>query len=267
MPSPFPGMDPYLEEPTLWPSFHQGLISLLWMELNRLLPTRYVAGMSERVYMMAPTKTMFPDVIVAKPRRKEKRGATHSAATALLECDPSVEIDDTLGEVREVFVEIQSAADPGKLVAVLEVLSPANKRAGQEGRTKYLEKQAALLASTTHLVEIDLLRAGDHTVAAPHDRLPEESWDYLVCLHRGGQSGKHRVWPTPLPGRLPRFAVPLLNGDADVVVDLQSLVNRCYEAGMFERRLDYRHKCPLPALTKANATWFGRLLRAKGLRK
>lgn len=49
MPSPFPGPDPYLEQPALWPAVHQRLITYLADELNGLLPPRYVANIGERV--------------------------------------------------------------------------------------------------------------------------------------------------------------------------------------------------------------------------
>jgi hypothetical protein len=264
MPSPFPGMDPFLEVPALWPSFHRGLISLLWMELNRLLPSRYVAGMNERIYMTASPKAMYPDAIIVKPTAKGKRGATKGIA--VLECDPPLDIAFPPEEARESFLEIHLAADPGILVAVIEILSPANKTKGQDSREKYQEKQTMLLASATHLVEIDLLRGGEHSVALPRERLPDGTWDYVVCLHRGGWGNRFHAWPVPLPDRLPRFAVPLLDGDADLVVDLQSLVDRCYEAGQFERRLDYRQKCP-PPLTKKRAAWIDQVLREKKLRK
>ncbi len=39
MPPPFPGMDPYLEHPDLWPDFHNNLASEIQFALNRLLPS------------------------------------------------------------------------------------------------------------------------------------------------------------------------------------------------------------------------------------
>ena len=45
-----------------------------------------------------------------------------------------------------------------KLVAVIEFLSPTNKR-GLE-RKKYLRKRERILLSSVHLLEIDLLRKG-----------------------------------------------------------------------------------------------------------
>jgi hypothetical protein len=118
----------------------------------------------------------------------------------------------------------------------------------------------------THLIEIDLLRAGKHTSAVPRDWLPDDGWDYLVSLHRADWKHKFECWPTALPERLPRFSVPLANGDADVVIDLQALLTQCYNAGKFAQKVDYRGECP-PPLSKKNAKWIDELLRKKKLRK
>jgi hypothetical protein len=127
--------------------------------------------------------------------------------------------------------------EPGKLISVVELLSPANKLPGK-GRKLYLRRQARLLRSRTHLLEIDFLRAGEHTVAVQRDGLPEKSWDYLVCLHRGSSRSKFDCWPVLLHERLPRVNVPLSGDDADVVVDLQAVVNQCCESAT-GRRIDY----------------------------
>lgn len=265
MPNPFPGMDPFMEEPAIWPTVHQGLISLLWTDLNRQLPSGYVASVEERVFLIESPSIRYPDVHIAKNPRKQTQNGSATAAVAMLEADPAVEIEFPASEFREPFVEIHLGRKPGTLVAVLEVLSPTNKNPG-EGRDLYLEKQEELLCSTTHLIEIDLLRAGRHTVAMPQDRLDENGWDYLVCLHKGGWRNKYRVWPVPLLKRLPRIAVPLAGKDADVVVDIQALLNQCYDVGRFADRLDYRAECP-PPVSKRSAKWIDDLLHKKKLRK
>ena len=265
MPNPFPGMDPFLEEPALWPSVHNRLVPYLADVLNRKMPSGYIATIEERVFLVEPPSARYPDVFVATNPRKRSRVVPGTAAVAVLEADPALEIEFPPTEYRESFVEIHLGRKPGSLVAVLEVLSPSNKNPGN-GRDLYLEKQSELLGSKTHLIEIDLLRAGQHTVAIPGDGVEEPEWDYLVCLHKGGWRNKFHVWPVPLAKRLPRFAVPLAGQDADVVVDLQELLNQCYDAGRFEDRLDYRAECP-PPLSRKNAKWADDHLRKKKLRK
>jgi hypothetical protein len=169
-------------------------------------------------------------------------------------------------EVWEVFVEIFSTRGQHRLITVIEVLSPANKASGSEGRRLYLTKQREILASQTNLIEIDLLWQGQHTVAAPVDYLVQQGrWDYLVCLHRGGQEEQFEVWPISLRQRLPRIHVPLADGDPDVVLDLQAVLDRCYDEGAYVRGLDYRQGPPVP-LRREDAEWADALLREQGLR-
>jgi hypothetical protein len=265
MANPFPGMDPFLEEPAIWPSVHNRLIPYLADALNSKMPKGYVATIEERVFLIELPTSRYPDVHIAKHPRRRREFEASTATTLVLEADPALEIEFPLAEFREPFIEIHLARKPGSPVAVLEVLSPTNKNPG-EGRDQYLEKQEELLRSTTHFLEIDLLRAGRHSVGVPRDRVDEVNWDYLVCLHKGGWRNKFHVWPVPLPKRLPRISVPLAGSDPDVVLDLQSLVNQCYDAGRFEERLDYRSKCP-PPLSKKNTKWIDDHLRKKKLRK
>src|SRR5687767_12395385 len=159
MPGPFPGMDPYLEHPARWPGVHQRLITRTADSLAALLPPHYVADIGERVYVVQPERSIYPDVavfaspIVARPRDRAGGGtalAPSGEAPWVVTAEPA--------EVREVFVQILWAQDESRVITVIEVLSPANKAAGSEGRKLYLRKQQELLKSETNLVEIDLLR-------------------------------------------------------------------------------------------------------------
>ena len=165
-----------------------------------------------------------------------------------------------------MFVEIFSTRGQHRLITVIEVLSPANKASGSEGRQLYLTKQREILESQTHLMETDMLRRGEHTVAPPVDYLVQQGyWDYLVSLHRGGQEEQFEVWAIPLRQRLPRIHIALADGDPDVVVDLQAVLDRCYDEGAYARALDYRQDPPVP-LGRADAEWADALLRERGLR-
>jgi hypothetical protein len=225
MPSPFPGMDPYLEDPALWPSVHHLCISQIGTTLNRLLPAGYVAAFGERV------------------------------------------ISVTGDEVVEPFVEIRSATDNQHVVTAIAVLSPRNKTAGSDARRMYRQKQQReVLASDTHLLEIDLLRAGQHTVAVPRDAVARRGpYHYLVTLSRGNRRAECEVWGIPLPSPLPRVRVPLAGSDPDVVLSLQELLAAVYEAGAFERRLDYAQPPVIP-LDPADAEWADAWLRQAGRR-
>jgi hypothetical protein len=267
MPSPFPGMDPYLEHPTLWPGVHQGLITYARADLNALLPPHYVADIGERLYVVQPERSIYPDVVVVEPPAASllpERGTGGTAAVLRSDAPWVLTVEPI--EQREVFIEILSVGDTSRVVTVIEVLSPSNKTAGSDGRQLYVAKQREILQSPTHLLEIDLLHYGEHTVAAPRVSLLEKgTWNYLTCLHRGGQGGRYEVWATTLRQRLPRIRVPLAHGEADVVLDLQTVFDRCYDEGAYARRLDYRRDPPLP-LSDDDLAWTTTLLREQGRR-
>jgi hypothetical protein len=166
----------------------------------------------------------------------------------------------------EGYVEIRPLAQHDHVITVVEVLSPGNKLAGSKNRKRYLNQQDERLQSPTNLIEIDLLRGGEHTIAAPRELLPRGgAWDYLACIRRGGKKSYFEVWPILLRERLPCIPVPLADGDPDVVLNLQELFDQCYDRGGFEITLDYRHAPPIPLSAKDKA-WAHALLRKRRLR-
>jgi hypothetical protein len=271
MPSPFPGMDPYLEEPRRWPDVHQSLITYIRDALQPAVRPRYHARMGERVYIMNPPRAIAPDVfLIARPRpdvggrRVREAGASYSVQD--LEADIPVVIDMPPVEYREPFVEIVHG--DGEVVTVIEVLSPANKTPG-EGHRQYRHKQAQLLASPLHLVEIDLLAAGLPTLFVAQSELvalpPVPPHRYLISVRRGTEPDRFETYPILLPDRLPRIRVPLSAPDPDVVLDVQAVFDRCYDNGDYSDLIDYR-KEPAAPLSPEESTWLDGLLQGRGLR-
>jgi hypothetical protein len=267
MPSPFPGMDPYLENPITWSGVHHPLITYISDALNPVLSPRYVANIGERLYIIQPERGIIPDVYVKRRRssRRMRKAQTNGTAQAMV-IDPPLVLTAAGVEIREGFIEIRQLGERGRVVTAIEVLSLSNKTRGQKGQQLYLAKQERILKSRTHLIEIDLHRRGEHTVAVPQECLLGEAvWDYLVCLHRGERGDQFEVWPITLRNRLPRISVPLAAGDPDVGLDLQEILDRCYDAGRYEDELDYRRDPKVP-LSKADAAWARTMLRKRGLR-
>lgn len=270
MPSPFPGMDPYLEDPVLWRGVHHRFITYMADTLNTLLPPRYVANIEERLLVTQPARDIWPDVLVKKSRRTRTgadRGKTVPArpvkANGVVDAPLLLTIEPV--ELAEAFIEIRTVSGVKRVVTVIEVLSPSNKTSGSPGREQYQTKQWEILRGRTHLLEIDLLREGLYTVAAPRLALGlRASWDYVICLQRGGHN-QCAVWPVGVRQRLPRVSVPLADQDSDVALDLQTMLDHCYDAGKYERQVDYRHDPTVP-LAKADAAWANALLRERGLR-
>jgi len=253
MPSPFPGMDPYLERPTLWPNVHQRLITYAGDQLQAQLGQRYFVAIGERVYLESPGRPGYvPDLHVVE-RGGERKPAAAEADT------PTVVVLEVV-EVREVYLEIQDAQTHGEVVTIVELLSPANKRPGA-GRELYLKKQADVLASRSHLVEIDLLRAGEATVSLPDAEVSRSP--YRVVVSRAEIRTRRELYPIGLRDRLPRVRIPLRTAEADAVLDLQAVLDEAYERGAYDLRAEY-DRPPDPPLPAAEEAWAAGRLAGRG---
>lgn len=265
MPSPFPGMDPYLEHPSVWTEFYHRFITYLADYLNERVRPRYRAHISERVYLVQPDQIVVPDVLVRSRAPKTARSTKASRQQSAVLDLPLLVTAEPI-EIHEGFIELKSVRESGTVITTIELLSPTNKGRDTCGHRAYRKKQAALLGSRTHLLEIDFLRKGWHTVAIPRDILQMHTvWDYVVCLHRGGAGNQFEVWPITLRDRLPRVAVPLSEADDDVILDLQAVFTECYERGDFAADINYQDE-PAIRLPKEDVTWADAWLREKGQR-
>ena len=161
----FPGMDPYLEDPVLWPGVHNSSVVYLRDQLQPHLLPRYVAKISERVYVQGPSeRDIGPDVWIK--RERPVTGGRGESSVAEVEADTAVVVEAPDEEMHEWSVDILDRRADERVVTAIELVSPTNKYAGT-GRDSYLGKQRDLRRSQTHLVEIDLLRYGPHVVAVP----------------------------------------------------------------------------------------------------
>ncbi len=265
MPSPFPGMDPYLEDTVRWPDVHQSLITYIRDALQPQVRPRYHARMGERVYVLHPPRSLYPDVVLTGRTIREPAlvdvavRVPEMMAVAEEEVEPPVVLTLPPVERREPFVEIVHAAGD-EVVTVIEVLSPANKTPG-EGQRLYRRKQQEILDSPAHLIEIDLLAEGLLTVAISEEgkaSLPPHR--YLVSVNRAPDKYRFEVYPIPLQRRLPRFRVPLREPDPDVPLDLQAVFTRCYDNGGYADFVDYRQPPPATTLSPEETAWVDGLL-------
>ena len=258
--SPFPGMDPFLEHPSQWPNLHQSLITYLRDTLNEKLPPGYIAAAEERLYVDRTARPFYPDVAVSQ-RRPPDGEARGNRTILTAEADEAWEVPLETKVVREPFIQIFSPRPDRRIVTVIEILSPANKRPGGEGHREYLAKQDEVIRGRVSLLELDLLRGGEHTVAAPlEDLRTRGKWTYLACLSDAIRSGSCSVWPIGLRDPLPRVRVPLEDGDTPVVVALQPILERAYMTGRFDEILDYREPPP-PPLSPEDGAWVAERLR------
>lgn len=254
MRSPFPGMDPYLENPEIFPDFHDSMITYLRETLQANLPAQYFAVIGRRVWIELSRRSKGPDVEV----RRKGRGPTTTAADAAgglavanRPLARPVVVKVAHDEFREPFVEIYTRNDEGKrLVRPIEILSLSNKTPGEHGRDLYVRKQKEILASEVHLVEIDLLRGGDHVTAVPFDLAVEAcgAFDYHVSIHRFDDLETFFVYPIQLEDSLPAIAIPLLPDDPPVTLNLQSVFDRCYSAGPYQQEILYGDDAIIPPI-------------------
>ena len=244
MNSPFPGMDPYLEDPRLWPDFHQRFITYWCDALIEKLPPSYEARMEDRIAVIpegSGARGLRPDVaisIVSEP------AVAYGPATVEEERGP---IEIPLAEFDEIRQSrILILHGPGrKLVAVLELLSPSNK-SGSDG---YAAKRQAVLASAAHLIELDLLAAGERMAL----QKPLPSGHYFAFVARKGR-GVCEVYAWTVRQRMPAMRIPLLAPDPDLDFPLQPVFQSAYEKGRYERSLDYT-KPPAVSLPAGDLDW------------
>jgi hypothetical protein len=256
-------MDPFLEEPGLWPDVHHGLISQMQAELNQMLGPKYFVRVESRVYISDeddPGRTVIiPDLRVSdRPPAPPPPGAEPGQNT-LAVVEPLILTTLVEEEIREAFLEVRDRTTR-QVVTVIEVVSPSNKVAGSRGRESYQQKRREVVNSASHWVEIDLLRAGVPLIPAVAGR-----GDYFVHVSRANLRPRGMVWPIHLPQRLPVILIPLLPDDPDARLDLQPVLETVYARGAYDRVIDYRAE-PVPPLPPQHATWADALLRGKGLR-
>ncbi len=229
MPSPFPGMDPYLENAKLWPAFQHQLLACLYQILLPGLVDRYRARVGTRGYVSE--MPLFTSVI------RE--------------------------QYTEEFIEIRNRTD-GRLVTLLEVVSPANKTT-PAGRQAYLDARQQAVAQRAGVVEIDLVMQGKPTLTYSRDGLPE--YDYAVTVTRSNAPDRYEIYTATLQKRLPKFKLPLAADDRDALLELQAAFARAYDLGTFANQIDYKGAPPPDVpLTAENKTWADDLLKQMKLR-
>ncbi len=263
MPSPFPGMDPYLEPH--WQAVHSVLVTYGWQRLNRVLPEGLVACVEERLAIEAGETgeagdvgegrvvgRVGPDVRVLAPGREP-------ADAAAVVIDAPYELEVPAPRVADRHVSIVDG--DGRLVTVVEFLSPSNKR--RPGVVRFRRNRDFLLDSGVHCVEVDLVRAGSwRAVMRPEACPPAAVSTYRAVVRTAGDEGRSGLFPIGLRDPLPDVPVPLRPGDPSVRLPLQQLMASIYDDGRWHTRIDYRRPLRLP-LDPGDAAWAAALLAAR----
>lgn len=259
MPSPFPGMDPYIELQE-WEDFHTRFNTVISDMLAPEVEPRYVVRVERRVYVEGhfsdgeQWRSADAAILWSGDSNPAAVVAPSSAAVVV---EPLEGIIPMPQERRETYLVIRER-ETLEVVTVIETLSPANKRTASDGRQQYLEKRAEILGSRSNLVELDLLRGGTRL---PVVGLP--ATDYCSLVSRARRRPKVSIYPWTIRQSLPSISIPLKDDDADVSLDLQSAFSTVYERARYQLSLDYTATLE-PPLSAEDAVWAKTLLSGTG---
>lgn len=255
MPSPFPGMDPYIEATGVWQTFHHALLSVCADQLNERLPRGYAAVLNERVQLLGseepqlPARVAGPDVSVLQNPRVQPGRGTDVASVATLEPQTIPQEVEWLDLPKQLYVEVIALPEQ-RVVSHIELLSPSNKRRGVGDRVAYLAKRRSVLHHRVHLVEIDLLLGGDRLpLLAP---LP--AGDYFAFVTRREAPHQCEVYAWAVREPLPIIPVPLEPENVDTPLELGPAFARVYDRGRYPQLLRYEGDPP-PSMRADDRAW------------
>lgn len=261
MPNPFPGMNPYLEHPEIWSGLHHWLIVELARYLSPQLRPKYRVAVEVRMYETIGEQSLLvgiPDLTVKGSQAKTKQPITNVAVVQPPTQPQTVEVP--LPEtIKQGYLEVREVAT-SEVVTAIEILSPINKRSG-EGRKQYERKRNKVLGSSTHLVEIDLLRRGQ-PMPVYHSNIPTH---YRILVSRGDRRPQADLYTFNLPDAIPSFPLPLKSEDSEPVVDLQLLLSNIYDQASYDLAIDYTQE-PVPPLLEKDRVWVNTWLTDRQLR-
>ena len=271
MPSPFPGMDPFLEKNPIFHELHTQMLAKAQVLLQPQLRPKYVARLERHLSEgsvwglevgVTPLERKEPDLAIvrgSRSRRSVRASAVLSRPTAT-EFEELAEEELELRKQRRIVIYVQS--QPRLAVTSIELLSPSNKESGAVGQTRYLEKRASALHGGLHWVEIDLLRGGER----PPIPVRVPAGDYLTCIAQATLSGwHHQVYSWSMRDPLPTLPIPLL-GDDRAALDLAACFREAYDGIAADDEAGYDGDPPTPRLRPKDRAWMDQLLRRHGLR-
>jgi hypothetical protein len=248
MPSPFPGMNPYLEHPHTWNDFHQTFLTFLRQTLAASVAPDYYVRIDEHLYVHEhavdePRLAGRADLSIS--RQANGNGNDAASATAVLTPPARGRLIIPDYE-RQVFLEVRDRRNH-EIVTVIELLSPANKNAGKD-RNRYLTKRDEVLWSGAHFVEIDLLRGG---LRPPIEGL--HPCDYYVLVSRVEERPEVALWPVQMREPLPRIPIPLRHPHPDARLDLKPALDQAFDSACYD--LVIYDTAPSPPLSPDDAAW------------
>ena len=248
MPSPFPGMNPFLEQPSVWRDFHTSfLVTLRSVLVPRVRPKCHVE-LEESIFIDPtgddPRLFAVADTAVADTALGEYRPSATATATVVAAPVTVTVPGVTKKKMRRLVVRDSKSQE---VVTAIELLSPSNKAAGAD-RDKYLEKRVEVLTSGANFVELDLLRGGQRMPIRPRAEC-----DYYVLVSWAWQRPEMGLWPLKVRELLPAIPIPLRKGEPEPLIELKAVLDRTYDEAGYEDRI--YSAPPDPPLSTADADW------------
>ncbi len=254
MPSPFPGMNPYLEHPHVWADFHNAYLTFLRSAVRVAVEPGYFVLLQEHIYLRdleeddEPRQVGIGDVSVAA-RRGAKKGPKVKGGVAA----PAQVVLPRYTRESVNYLEVVDRNDE-TVVTVIELLSPSNKATGND-RDSFLDKRRALVTSQANYIELDFLRGGPRL---PLRRPP--ACDYYAMVSRPWERPNADIWPVQLRDSLPVIPIPLRRGEEEPLIDLQAVFHHTFDEAGYGPRI---HRfTPQPPLPPDDAAWAADLARA-----
>ena len=261
MSHPFPGMNPYLEHPELFPGLHHWLIIEIARFLSPQLRPKYRVAVEVRTYETTDENSLqvgIPDVTI-RSRQTANDSTTNNVAVAEPTAEPvRVRIPVPL-TIKEGYLEVREVGTEA-LITTIEILSPSNKRVGK-GRNKYLKKRERVLETRTNLVEIDLLRKGKPMPIVDNNIQSH----YRILVYRGDIRPFADLYAFNLQNIIPSFRLPLRSGDSEPVINLQELLNEIYDVSGYDLVVNYNQEA-VPELSEEDKVWVDGILKEQKLR-
>ena len=261
MPSPFPGMNPYLENPDVWSTFHLQALATMAERLSAKVRPEYLVHLEAHLWIHEriddEVKRLSKrrligrgDLGIVEQREAVRRTAQRSAGSTTLEVAPARIVIPNVDIERQRYMEIRDRHNRS-LITVIELLSPTNKEPGTN-RDQYLAKRAGVLAGPAHFVEIDLLRGG---LPMPDEERPRSP--YGVMVSRAEERPAAGFWPIALADHLPVIPIPL-RFSSHALLDLQEVLHHVYDHGTYADEI--YEGAPEPALKGPDLNWARQIL-------
>jgi hypothetical protein len=251
MPSPFPGMNPYLEKLEMWSDFHDRFLVHAAEALTAQARPHFIISIAEHLFVQDPDGGD-GDEFIGDVSASLGQDPPSGAALATIPAPVRVRLPDAEPD-RLTYLEVRDRQNQ-RVVAVIELLSPTNKKAGRD-RRQFVRKRNEFLASDLVYVELDLLRGWSRM---PLIGLPECA--YYAMVSRPLERPEAGIWPIQLRERLPKIPIPLIEDAKEPVIDIQELVHKIYDSAGYEDFI-YRHD-PEPPLSPVDAAWAKEIIAA-----